>query len=428
MKLCIYGLWHLGSVTAACLAGAGFEVVGIDDDAGVIANLKTGRPPLYEPDLEGLIGAGLASGNLDFSSDLRAIADADLLWVTFDTPVDDDDRADTGFVVGRILAVLPLLRDGMTVLVSSQLPVGTMAGIERSFAASSGGRHVSFAYAPENLRLGRAIDVFRHPERVIVGIRDEKAKPAITRLLTPFTDRIIWVGTEAAELTKHALNAFLATSVTFINEIADLAEKLGADAGEVERALRSEPRIGQNAYIRPGAAFAGGTLARDVNFLGELGQRLGVPMKLIGSILASNREHSRWSIRKLRESVGSLEGRRIAVLGISYKPGTDAIRRSFAIELLDELLAAGAQVVAFDPAVKSLPPRSANARLADDIVQALSTSDAAVLMTEWPEFKSIDADLIVAHMRTPLVLDQNRFLGHLASDARVRYLTIGKPA
>jgi UDPglucose 6-dehydrogenase len=427
MRICVFGLWHLGSVTAACLAGAGFLTIGLEEDAAQAAALSQGRAPLFEPGLDELLRSGIAAGKLSFTSDKRAAADCDVVWITFDTPIDEDDRADVAFVVERIKSLFPHLRDGTVVLISSQLPVGTVAQIERAFAAVAEGRRVAFACSPENLRLGHAIAAFQHPERVVIGSRGGFEKPILTELFTPFCSDIIWIGTEAAELTKHALNAFLATCVTFINEIAALGEKVGADAREVERALRAEPRIGQKAYIRPGAAFAGGTLARDVTFLTEAARRHGLPLDLIGSILKSNGFNRQWPSRQLKEKLGTIAGRKVAVLGLSYKPGTDAIRRSLAIELSGSLCAAGAKVAAYDPAVKAWPGAPQNFTLAGGMTEALSDADALVLMTEWPDFKAIKADEIVARMARPNVLDQNGFLGHLAADPRISYLTIGKP-
>jgi UDPglucose 6-dehydrogenase len=409
------------------MAEAGSMTVGVDEDPAVVANLSQGRPPLFEPGLEELVRAGLAAGRLSFTSDKSAVTDADLVWITFDTPVDDEDRADVSFVVNRVCSLFPYLRDGTVVLVSSQLPVGTIADIEKKFAAVANGRNVAFACSPENLRLGKAIQVFRHPERVIIGSRGGSEKAVLSAVFSPFSDNLIWVSVEAAELTKHAINAFLATCVTFINEIATLGEKVGADAREVERALRSEPRIGQNAYIRPGAAFAGGTLARDVTFLGEIAARHGVPLEMIGSIIKSNRSHREWPARKLNETLDTIKGRRVALFGLAYKPGTDAVRRSLAVELGRELCDAGAEVVAFDPAVRTLSGAPANLTLAPSMVDALNGADALMLMTEWAEFKTLKADDLVERMATPNVLDQNGFLFHLAADRRIKYLTIGKP-
>ncbi len=210
MKICTYGLWHLGSVTAACLAKAGFETVGVDDDTSTVRNLSQGIPPLYEPGLEDLLKAQLASGQLSFTTEAAAaVADADILWVTFDTSVDDEDRADINFVKGRVESIFPFLKDGAIVLISSQLPVGTTTELEARFCKNAGGRMVSFAYSPENLRLGRAIDAFNKPARIVIGVRDERVRRALTPVLQRFSENLLWVRVESAEMVKHALNAFL---------------------------------------------------------------------------------------------------------------------------------------------------------------------------------------------------------------------------
>ena len=268
MNVVVLGLWHLGCVTAACCAEH-FSVVGLDFDEETVASLRVGVPPISEPGLDKLLEQGLANGRLSFATapDPAALAAADILWVCYDTPVDENDVADVPFVLDKIAACLPELRPGAIVLISSQIPAGTCRELEA--------RHpgVSFAYSPENLRLGKALDIFRHPERIVAGVRDASARAALEPLFLPFCQEILWLRPESAEMAKHGINAWLALSVTFANEIARLCEVVGADAREVERGLRSEPRIGQKAYIRPGAAFAGGTLARDVVALTQLAPR-----------------------------------------------------------------------------------------------------------------------------------------------------------
>ena len=272
MKVAVLGLWHLGSVTAACLAAAGHSVSAFDPAPGTVAALAAGRLPVAEPGLAELITRGIQLGALRFTSDLpAAVRDAEVVWITFDTPVDEDDVADVAFVERQVEAAFPYLAEGSVVLCSSQLPVGTIGRLEQAWLRAAGGRTVSFACSPENLRLGKAIDVFTNPDRIIVGVRDDRTRARVQALLQPITDRIEWMSVESAEMTKHAVNAFLATSVTFINELAALCERTGADAKEVERGLKTERRIGPHAYLSPGGAFAGGTLARDVTFLRSLG-------------------------------------------------------------------------------------------------------------------------------------------------------------
>lgn len=429
MKIVVQGLWHLGSVTAACLAGAGLDTVGLDLDGGVVARLGDGQPPLHEPGLPELVASGLAAGRLSFSTDPAVAAVADLVWVAFDTPVDEEDRADPAYVERQVEALFPHLRDGATVLISSQLPVGSTRALAERFAAQAGGRRVSFAYSPENLRLGKAIDVFEHPERIVVGTEDRASSPALAEMLGRFSDNLVWMSLESAEMVKHALNAFLATSVTFINEVASIAEKVGAQASDVEEGLKSEGRIGRKAYLKPGAAFAGGTLARDVVFLGTLADRHAVTTPLLGSIIASNAAHREWPLRRVAERFeGDLAGRTVAVLGLSYKPGTDALRRSAAVELCYALAARGARVVAFDPVVRGLPPDlAAVVDLRPALEAALDGADAAVVATEWPEFRAVPASTYATRMRTPFVVDQNAFLSAaLEGRGDVHYAALGR--
>lgn len=428
MKVCVLGLWHLGTVTAACLASGGHEVVGLDYDEKVIANLKNGKSPLFEPGLDDLVKKGLTSGALDFSTNLsEAVHKSQIIWVTYDTPVDDDDNADVDYVIERVSRLFPHLETGQNILISSQLPVGTSNRLESMFAQSRPNINVSFSYSPENLRLGKAISVFTQPDRVVIGTRTEQSRKVFTELLSPFTDHIEWMSVESAEMTKHALNAFLATSVTFINEIASICEQVGADAKEVERGLKSESRIGPKAYLGPGGAFAGGTLARDIIFLTKLGREHDLPIHLVPAVRASNDAHKNWSRRRLVQLLGDLAGKTIAVWGLTYKPGTDTLRRSSAIELCQWLLEQGATIQAHDPAVKSLPEQFATIHLCASPIEAVLDADALVVATEWPDYRTVASHEVVSALRTPLVIDANRFLvASFESLSNVTYVTVGK--
>jgi UDPglucose 6-dehydrogenase len=427
VKVCIQGLWHLGTVTAACLADAGFMVVGQDGDASTVSALNQGGAPLFEPGLDALVAKGLANGKLDFTIDLaKAVAEADVLWVTYDTPVDDDDRADSDFVIGRVCAAFPFLKPNAVVLVSSQLPVGSVAKLEAAHAAGCYPGPIHFACSPENLRLGKAIEAFTKAERIVVGVRGAAAKAILQPLLQPFGVNLLWLSVEAAEMTKHALNAFLATSVTFINEIATLCEQEGVDAAEVERALRSEPRIGQRAYIRPGSGFAGGTLARDVRFLTQVAARHGSSLLLLESIIPSNISHRKWAYRQIERHFRSGRGKRVAVLGLAYTPGTSAIRRSVAIELCRDVLAFGADLRAHDPVVSVLPDDLAAVELCASAQAAARGADALVLATAWPNYKELRAAEVVEDMREKLVIDPDRFLSSWEGLPGVHYVAIGR--
>jgi len=431
MRVCVLGLWHLGTVTAACLASVGHQVVGLDFDAETIGALQAGQPPLFEPDLEEVVKQGLASRSLRFTTDVAdALRSARIVWVAYDTPVDDEDRADVEFVCERVARLFPHLEAGALVLISSQMPVGTTRRLEKSYGDAYPNKPVIFAYSPENLRLGKAISVFTQPDRIVVGVRLESDRERIAALLKPITDRIEWMSVESAEMTKHALNAFLATSVTFINEIATLCEQVGADAKQVERGLKSESRIGPKAYLGPGGAFAGGTLARDIEFLKQIGVQHHIPTHLIAAVRASNDEHRNWTRRKLQSLFGDLHGKRIAIWGLTYKPGTNTLRRSSSIELCQWLADQGVQVLAHDPAVKSLPAElKAAIELCAMPLDAVQNADALVVATEWVDYRGIPADSIVAAMRIPYVVDANRFLAKtVGSNSQVRHIAVGTPS
>ncbi len=429
MKVCVAGLWHLGTVAAACLASANHEVVGYDEDSAAIDGLNQARVPVFEPDLEALVASGIARKRLRFTTrPEEALREAAVLLVAWDTPVDEGDRAEVGAVLRRVESLLPHAAAGTLVLVSSQLPVGSTARLERRCAELRPDAGISFACSPENLRLGHAVESFTKPARVVAGTRSASSRDRIAELFTPFTDRFEWMSVESAELTKHALNAFLATSVAFANEIAAIAERVGADAAEVARGLKSDPRVGGGAYVAPGGAFAGGTLARDVVFLNERAATLGVPIRLLPAVLDSNDAHRRWAMRRLDALLGAVAGRVVAVWGLAYKPGTDTLRRSDAVALCRALSARGATVRAFDPLVRALPSDlSPVLTLAPSPIDAARGADAVVVGTDWPELRRLAADDLVA-AGAPIVLDANRFLaGTLGRDSRLRYVTVGSP-
>lgn len=425
MRVTVFGLWHLGCVTAACLAEAGHQVVGLDLDGAVVNDLHHGKPPLHEPGLAELIQSSQAAGTLKFTTDaVAAVYDADVVWVAFDTPVNENDEADVAWVERCFDTIAPALQPGTVVLTSSQVPVGFTAAMERTWDE----RGLRFAVSPENLRLGKALDCFRKPERVVVGCRDEETRTILRELFKPFCENLLWMTVESAEMTKHALNAFLAASVTFINELSRICEAVGADAKEVERGLKSEARIGPKAYLSPGAAFAGGTLARDIRFLIDLSERWETGAPLFRGVWASNNVHKEWVRTKLAGLLRDVDEPVVAMLGLTYKPGTDTLRRSSSIELCRWLHAQGVRVKGHDPAIDALPEDlSGVLELGASAAEALSGADVAVIATEWPDFKKLPAELFARSMRRPQVIDQNHFLAAaLSRDARVQYQATGQ--
>jgi UDPglucose 6-dehydrogenase len=427
VKIAVVGLWHLGLVTAASLATAGHTVVALADDEATADALQQGVLPLFEPGLDDAIRDAIASGGLRFTSDRAELRDAEVVWITYDTVIDEEDRAAVQQVIDDVRRFFPYLTSTKQVMISSQLPVGSTRALAEEFRATQGGGAASFAYSPENLRLGQALASFQRPDRVVVGVDEELAKRRIADLFAPFTDQIEWMRLESAEMTKHALNAWLATSIAYANEIATLCERVGADATDVARGLKSDPRVGQRAYVRPGAAFAGGTLGRDLLFLAELARNHGVPLEVVPAVRRSNDAHRSWPQRRLQEVFPELGGRSIAILGLTYKPGTSTLRRSSAIELARWLHEQRAGVAGWDPAIAKLPTEiAAIIDLRSSFAEAIRGADAAVISTEWPELTALRAEDVLSHMVSPIVLDPGRFLeGQLRADPRIRYLAVG---
>jgi UDPglucose 6-dehydrogenase len=423
MNIVVLGLWHLGCVTAGCAAK--FEsVIGLDFDAAVVAQLQNSKPLLFEPGLADLIDEGLRNKRLAFSDDPTvACRDADLLWVCYDTPIDDHDVADLAPVIDGIRRCVTHLRRGTLILISSQVPAGTCRALEARFPSHR------FAYSPENLRLGKALSVFSYADRIILGVRTEADAKELEPLLTNFTQNLIIVRTESAEMIKHAINSFLASSIAFMNEISRVCEHVGADAREVEQGLKSEPRIGPGAYLSPGGPFAGGTLARDVVALTKIAQEKGEPLVLVPAIKRSNDQHKLWAVQKLQEELAELAGRSVAILGLTYKPGTDTLRRSLAIEICRGLLKAGANVRAYDPIVAALPDDLVGVILSRKLEEVVAGSDAAIVCTEWPQIRETDWDKVLAKTKEIVVIDANGFLAkNMGNRDGVTYRQVGKPS
>lgn len=428
MKIGVVGLWHLGSVTAASLANVGYDVIGYDPSYETINQLKEHKAPLFEPGLNELLEKN--SSRLYFTHHVTDLNEADIIWVTFDTPVDDQDVADVNYVTDQVKKIFSHLKPNSLIIISSQVPVGTTRALQNDCHNQFPNKNICFACSPENLRLGKAIHVFSHPDRVIVGLDDEKEKERIQSLLKPFSDNIIWMSIESAEMTKHALNAFLATSVVFINELASLCERVGADAREVERGLKSEERIGPKAYLRPGNAIAGGTLARDVNYLIQTGQKHQFKTPLFSALLHSNETHKEWSRRRIIDILKNLKNKTITTLGLTYKVGTDTLRRSTALETCEWLSQQGATVLAYDPIILELPQHLKEfIQIKSNLKEAIHNTDAIIISTECPEFLSLDVNILLANAKKPLVFDASGFLAKtLGQDPRVRYFSVGSHA
>lgn len=427
MNICVFGLWHLGVVTSACLAKLGHNVVGLDFDKDVVKRLQKGQAPVFEPGLNELIAQQMQAGRLSFSCDAREVlGHAQVLWLGFDTPVNEHDVADIVFLENNFKKIMPYLNEGAAIVVSSQAPVGFVNKMEKKFCQQYPNKKCYFACSPENLKLGRALDAFLNPDRIIIGVEDQASKEIFAPLFLSITDRLEWMKVESAEMTKHAINSFLALSVCFANEVASICEQTGADAKEVERGLKSEVRIGPKAYLKPGVAFSGGTLARDINFLMKLSAKHKLPSYLIKAVNDSNAFHKKWIERKCSQFLGSLKKKTIAILGLTYKPGTDTLRRSLAVELAQSLHAKGARLTGFDPVIKSIPQSlSKTIELKQSVADAIRDADVVIMAVEWPEFLQFGED-IIRLMKNKIIIDPNGFIAKCVEHKDLNYICVGK--
>jgi UDPglucose 6-dehydrogenase len=411
-------------VTAAC-AATRHDVIATDAEPSTLALLSSGRTPIFEPGLDDLIAADVTAGRLSFRPLAEAAANADILWMAYDTPVNDDDVPDIAFARARA-DELRRARPDALLLLSSQIPSGFCADLQAAHEAEFG-RRLRIAYSPENLRLGSALATFLDADRFVIGVDDADDRALLDELFRSFGRPIVWMSVASAEVTKHAINGFLATSISFINEIAAVCEATGADAADVERGLRSDARIGPTSYVKPGPGYAGGTLARDVQTLAMLGDRFTLPLPLLRAVSQSNDLNRAW-LRRGLASEGELHGSTVAVIGLTYKGGTNTLRRSSAVELARWLLDQGAIVKAYDPAVASLAGAGIDGAVLEPTLAAvLSGASSVAIVNEVPGLRELTvADAVARMSPRPLILDAPRVLQKtFVTDPRVRYRSIG---
>lgn len=349
LRICVFGLWHLGSVTAACCA-ENHTVVGLDFNLDYIEKLKKGKAPIKEPGLDELLQRGIKRLNLTFTNDTnKAVKNADLIWVTEDTPVGKKNKPKSEKTLKRIASVLSKANRGTIVLISSQLPVGTIRLLEKQYP------NLEFAVMPENLQLGDAINRFKHADRIVLGTRSNAARNLLINLLEEFSEDILHMTPESAELTKHALNGFLALSIAYANEVSHIARKVGANPDDIGRALKADERIGRKAYLMPGAPYAGQTLGRDVHLLGNMASSNEPILKnLAASNKAHKKEFFRRIINEIKEKVGDLKNREILIAGLTYKSNTSTLNGSLGLELATKLKCLGAKIALYEPNIKGI--------------------------------------------------------------------------
>ena len=441
MKITVVGTGYVGLVTGACLAEMGNHVLCLDVDTDKIAALRQGVIPIYEPNLEDMVRRNAAAQRLEFTTDTdRAVAHGTLQFIAVGTPPDEDGSADLRHVIAAAEAIGARMTDYKVVIDKSTVPVGTAERVREVVAAALARRGVAVDFAvvsnPEFLKEGAAVNDFMRPDRVVIGADDERAVLLMRALYSPSVrnrDRVLVMDVKSAEFTKYAANAMLATRISFMNELARVAEVVGADIELVRQGIGSDPRIGTQ-FLYAGCGYGGSCFPKDVKALIHSGGQAGHELKLLKAVEAVNETQKRVLADKVVARFGAdLTGRRFALWGLAFKPGTDDLREAPSRVLIEQLTQRGAEIVAYDPVamnearrVMSLQPRLHYAESAN---AALAGADALVIVTEWKEFRSPDFDAIRHSLREPVVFDgRNLFEPTLMKTLGIEYHAIGRGA
>ena len=432
MRLCVIGTGYVGLVTGTCFAATGQRVICVDKDASKIDRLQRYEIPIYEPGLQELAEENAQAGRLTFSTDLvSAVRDVDLAFIAVGTPPTLDGEADLSAVFGVAQELVKHANHDLVIVLKSTVPVGTNAQVQRLVADAK--HDVQIVSNPEFLKEGGAINDFMYPDRIVVGVRPrhERARRLINRVYHPLnlsSTKIVWMNPESAELTKYAANTMLAMRISFMNELAVLCEEVGADVQSIRHGVGSDPRIGPQ-FLHAGPGYGGSCFPKDVKALVATARRHGIELELADATNRVNVRHRSFVVRKLkRRFENNLAGKRIAIWGLAFKPGTDDIRESPSITTIEFLLNEGCEVVAHDPeAIENIREIFGDKiGLVDDAYEALKGADALVLLTEWREYQYPEFDRIKELMRTPVILDgRNIWVTYRLTEQGFEYEGVG---
>jgi UDPglucose 6-dehydrogenase len=435
MRIAMVGAGYVGLVSGACFADFGHEVVCIDKDEARIAALNAGQSPIYEPGLSELIAANRRAGRLSFTSDIRVgLRGAQAVFVAVGTPtLPGNGGADMRYVYQAAREIGEAIEDYVVVVNKSTSPIGACDAIERIIGECAPRERFAVVSNPEFLREGAAIDDFKQPDRVVIGVEDEAAQRVMREIYRPLERNgspILFTTRRSAELIKYAANVFLAMKVTFINEIADLCEKVGGDVMDVAHGVGLDPRIGRR-FLNPGPGFGGSCFPKDTLALTKLAIEARSPMRLVETLVDVNEKRKVAMAHKIIDACGgALKGKRIAVLGLTYKPNTDDMRDAPSLVIVPLLQQAGATIVAFDPeGAKQAAPLLPGVEFASGPYTCLEGADALVVITEWDAFRALDLARVKAALRTPVVIDLRNIYPQGAMRAMgFRYEGIGRGA
>ncbi len=434
MRICMVGTGYVGLVSGTCFAEFGIDVVCVDKDAGKIERLKNGEVPIYEPGLEDLLERQIKKNRISFTTDLAAAAKgADAVFIAVGTPTRrSDGHADLTYVYQAAEDIARAI-DGYTVVVTkSTVPVGTATEVERIIREANPNADFDVASNPEFLREGAAINDFMRPDRVVIGVASERARKVMRELYRPLyinETPIVFTARQTAEIIKYAANAFLATKITFINEIANLCERADADVQDVAKAIGLDKRIGSK-FLHAGPGYGGSCFPKDTIALVQTGQLMGAPQRIVEAVVAVNDARRKDMAQRIIDACGgSVKGKRIGILGVAFKPETDDIRDSATLDIVPILQAAGATVAAYDPAAMEHAKKILdNVDWKTGPYEVADKADALAIVTEWNEFRALDLDRLAVLLKDQLILDfRNIYKPAEMQEAGFRYLSIGRP-
>jgi UDPglucose 6-dehydrogenase len=432
MRVTMIGAGYVGLVSGACFADFGHHVTCIDKDAKKVAALNSGEIPIFEPGLADLVEANVRQERLHFATDTAAVGESDAVFIAVGTPSRrGDGHADLTFVYEAVREIAPLLSPAAVVITKSTVPVGTGDEIERILREKRRDAEIQVVSNPEFLREGAAIQDFKHPDRIVVGTDDPRARTVLAEIYRPLylnAPPIMYASRRTAELIKYAANAFLATKITFINEVADLCEQVGADVNEVARGIGLDNRIG-GKFLHAGPGFGGSCFPKDTSALLKTAQDFGVAMRIVETVAVVNDQRKRGMARKVVAALdGSVRGKTVAVLGLTFKPNTDDTRDSPAIPLITALRDLGATVRAYDPAgMEQAKPHLPDIHYCSSAYAAAEGAHAVVIATEWEQFRALDLARLKSLMAQAVIVDlRNIYRTDEMKRAKFRYIGVGR--
>lgn len=431
MRIAMIGSGYVGLVSGACLSEFGHEVICIDKDENKIADLNKGRVPIFEPGLDEVVATNARAGRLSFSCDLAAaVSQADAVFIAVGTPSRrGDGHADLSFVFGAAEEIGRSLNGYTVVVTKSTVPVGTGRKVEDIIRKLRPEAEFDVASNPEFLREGSAIEDFRRPDRIVVGAETERAKNILQEVYRPLylnETPIVFTSRETSELIKYAANAFLATKITFINEMADLCENVGADVQEVARGIGLDGRIGSK-FLHAGPGFGGSCFPKDTLALLKTSQDAKAPVRIVETVVAVNESRKSRMADKIIEAFGGVEGKTIAVLGLTFKPNTDDMRDAPSLVIVPKLQAKGARIRAYDPEGAHEAKKVLEVETCEDAYEALAGADGVVILTEWNEFRALDLVRVKALLKRPLMVDlRNIYRPAQMAESGFTYVSVGR--